>query len=967
MDSPLLNPILSTHHSREDVSSKSSYAEFARPLPAALMHTLKLDKVYTRASGNYLFYEETKEPTQVLDFACGFGTLTLGHNHPEIVEHAISLLQDQTPIHAQLSVRSKTGSLAAALSDEINHKTHKQYITTLANSGAEAVEAAIKHARMAFYQKLDEITQQCEVSFSNLQVTWDKLDIDQAQGITIEGKQYASLDALKLAVLAKNKKLIESHQPVFLAAEKSFHGKSLAALSLTHRDSFRQPFLRNQRGTLFFPWDANEIEQIFSNNCFDLFLPSLTFDNQIELKSVPFSAIAGVFVEPILGEGGAHTMPENILASLAEQAKNHKTPLIFDEIQSGFFRTGEFLASFHTKVNADYYLLGKALGGGIAKISALLIDEGCYQESFGLIHTSTFAEDDYSSSIALKALSICQREKSRVKTIGETLKQQLLQLQRRYPTIIQAVRGKGLMLAVNFKDFHLSQSYGFQLLSRSGYMGYLFCGYLLNNFNIRVATPLSTDTAIRIQPSVYINHAQIEELLSALNNLCQVLEAEDLYKLIEFSLSEEDRNLRALQTFNHGEIVLEDDSNIAEKVGFLTHYIDSTAFKIADPSLAILSNDAIENLLQKITPIVEPLILSRQIIQNQYGDRVSITFVGLGFTSAAAKKALQQGQSTDLRNLCHRAVNLLEKSYHASVVGLGQYTSIITNDGRSIPNSRVKLTTGNSFTIHIGIEAVLDEIKKRQTDKQECQNIDLSSSKMGIIGAGGNISSTYAQVCTRHIAELYLLGGNSSSSKSKAIRTATRIVSHTMAYLAAGGEARSKLEQRLLKTKVFNEMQCKHFTALQLWQLLNDELGEQCPIRVSDSLDDMKQCSVVIVATSDSEAFLQPEHFSANTIVCDISVPLNCSQALINNDKGIKVIFGGVVQLPANETLMLRSCPLDDGQSYACISETLLTGFEKSQSSYSFGTINPKQVEQMGTIGEKHGFLFAQPKVDINF
>lgn len=673
------------------------------------------------------------------------------------------------------------------------------------------------------------------------------------------------------------------------------------------------------------------------------------------------SAIAGIFVEPILGEGGAHSIPVDVLENLALQAKHCHAPLIFDEIQSGFFRTGRFLASFHTTVHADYYLLGKALGGGVAKVGALLIEECAYQEAFGLIHTSTYAEDDYSSAIALKTLSICQKEKRRICTIGATLKQQLLQLQYRYPDIITAIRGQGLMLAVSFKDYLFSQSYGFQLLARSGYMGYVFSGYLLNNFNIRVATPLSTTTAIRIQPSVYISNSEIETLICALDELCRVLEAEDLYKLIEFSLKKEDRQLRPLQTFHHGDVVIEDDSNVVSKVGFLSHYIDSTSVKIADPSLAILSDRTIEWLLKKIMPISEPLVLSRQIIQNQQGKRIAITFLGLGFTSAMAKHALKEADGTTLRDLCHRGVSILEESYQVSVIGLGQYTSIITNDGRSIPNSRVKLTTGNSFTIHTGIDAVLNEIHNQHSSHQ------VGLHKMGIIGAGGNISSTYAQICIRYVAELCLLGGNSASSRSKAIRTAIGVAAYTLEYLADGGQPRSPLENTLQATELIKNMKRGKYTAQQLWKQLNNELGEHSPIKIADSLDDIKQCSVVIVATNDDKAFLQPEHFSANTVICDISVPMNCSKALIENNKGIKVIFGGVVQLPAQEKLLLRSIPLASGQSYACIAETILMGFEKDQQSFSFGAIKPEQVEKIGRIGKKHGFLFSQSKVGISF
>ncbi|ODS23840.1 hypothetical protein AB835_06765 [Candidatus Endobugula sertula] len=203
MNTQLLDNTLPVSITHEDVSLKSNYADFAKPLPAKLMHMLRLDKVYQRASGNCLFYQGDEGPVKVIDFACGFGALILGHNHPEIVEKAVSLLQDEIPIHAQMSIRSQTGLLASALSDEIHKKTGKHYISTLANSGTEVVEAAIKHARMVFYKKLDDFYHQCEISFSNMHIALHKAGIDTNKAIRLQGKQYPSLAALKSEILKK--------------------------------------------------------------------------------------------------------------------------------------------------------------------------------------------------------------------------------------------------------------------------------------------------------------------------------------------------------------------------------------------------------------------------------------------------------------------------------------------------------------------------------------------------------------------------------------------------------------------------------------------------------------------------------------------------------------------------------------------------------------------------------------------
>ena len=81
-------------------------------------------------------------------------------------------------------------------------------------------------------------------------------------------------------------------------------------------------------------------------------------------------------------------------------------PLIADEIQTGMGRTGTFLACEALGVTPDYVLLSKALGGGLAKISATLIRRDRHVDRFDVLHTSTYAEDDYSSGVALKALEL---------------------------------------------------------------------------------------------------------------------------------------------------------------------------------------------------------------------------------------------------------------------------------------------------------------------------------------------------------------------------------------------------------------------------------------------------------------------------------------------------------------------------------------------------------------------------------
>ena len=139
--------------------------------------------------------------------------------------------------------------------------------------------------------------------------------------------------------------------------------------------------------------------------------------------------------EPILGEGGVREISAEFAQRAAELCRARGAPFIADEIQTGMGRTGTFLACEALGVTPDYVLLSKALGGGLAKISATLIRRDRHIDKFDVLHTSTYAEDDYSSGISLKALELlddavlaeCRRK-------GDRLLAGLRRLMAAYPT-----------------------------------------------------------------------------------------------------------------------------------------------------------------------------------------------------------------------------------------------------------------------------------------------------------------------------------------------------------------------------------------------------------------------------------------------------------------------------------------------------------------------------------------------------
>src|SRR4029453_12256267 len=103
--------------------------------------------------------------------------------------------------------------------------------------------------------------------------------------------------------------------------------------------------------------------------------------------------------EPIAGEGGIRPLPDDFVDWVRRTCRPAGGAVIADEIQSGMGRTGTFLASEALGIDPDYVCLSKSLGGGLAKIGALLVKRSRYVEDFSLRHPPTFPEDAYASSI----------------------------------------------------------------------------------------------------------------------------------------------------------------------------------------------------------------------------------------------------------------------------------------------------------------------------------------------------------------------------------------------------------------------------------------------------------------------------------------------------------------------------------------------------------------------------------------
>jgi 4-aminobutyrate aminotransferase / (S)-3-amino-2-methylpropionate transaminase / 5-aminovalerate transaminase len=163
--------------------------------------------------------------------------------------------------------------------------------------------------------------------------------------------------------------------------------------------------------------------------------------------------IGAILIEPIQGRGGEIEPPPGFLAGLRGICDDFGLVLIFDEIYTGFGRTGAMFACEHEEVTPDILVVGKALGGGFPLSAA--IGSEAVMASWGLssgeaVHTSTFLGNPLGCAMALAVIDVLVAEDwpRRVARRGEEIRKRLEVLARRYPDRIGRVRGRGLMLGL---------------------------------------------------------------------------------------------------------------------------------------------------------------------------------------------------------------------------------------------------------------------------------------------------------------------------------------------------------------------------------------------------------------------------------------------------------------------------------------------------------------------------------------
>jgi ornithine--oxo-acid transaminase len=294
-----------------------------------------------------------------------------------------------------------------------------------------------------------------------------------------------------------------------LAAEHAFHGLTCGALSLMSDEFWREGFGPLLPGVKSVPFGSLEALER-------------------ELKSKQFAAF---IVEPIQSEAGVRVPDADYLRNAESLCRRYGTLFVLDEVQTGMYRTGTFLAAHQFGVEPDMVVLAKALSGGLVPVGAVLMsDEVCDSVYSSLprafVHTSTFGENSLAMRAGLATLEVLEREGlgRRATEAGKYLREQLTAALREFE-MVKEVRGLGLLMGIEFqapKQFRLRIPYEAFGVIHGGMFGQILVMRLFRDFGFLTQVCGNNFMVLKVAPPLVVEEAQMDAFVAALRNVVEL-------------------------------------------------------------------------------------------------------------------------------------------------------------------------------------------------------------------------------------------------------------------------------------------------------------------------------------------------------------------------------------------------------------------------------------------------------------
>lgn len=379
-------------------------------------------------------YLYTEDGRKILDFASGIATNALGHCHPKVVAAAEKQLH--TLVHAGHNILYYEPY--TTLVEKLVEKTGNKYMVYFSNSGAEANEGAMKLAKYA------------------------------------------------------------TQRPVIISMKNAFHGRTMATATITTSNAAYRKNYEPMMPSVYFaeyPYLFRTPYKMEDGKCPKEYMTQ--FDD-IFKKIVDPSMVAAIMMEPIQGEGGYVVPPVEWLQYVRDLCDKHGIMLIFDEVQTGFGRTGNLYAWQTLGVEPDIFTSAKALAGGLP-LSAVFGKKEIMEKWAKGAHGGTFGGNPVACAASLAVMEELYEGGvlENCRKMGEVVRAKMHELQKKY-NVIGDVRGVGLMNAMEFvkpenndPDGALCAAVQAEALKRDLLL--LNCG--ADHNNIRLIPPLNVDEA----------------------------------------------------------------------------------------------------------------------------------------------------------------------------------------------------------------------------------------------------------------------------------------------------------------------------------------------------------------------------------------------------------------------------------------------------------------------------------------
>ena len=241
----------------------------------------------------------------------------------------------------------------------------------------------------------------------------------------------SGLEAMEVSIKMARRYQFGSGHPErveVLTFEGAFHGRSMATLAATGNAKYLEGFGPAPGGFKQLPTDIEAV------------------------KAAIGPTTAAILIEPVMGEGGVRVPPQGFLKELRQLCDEHGLVLIFDEVQSGMGRTGYLFAHEKDGVSPDIMALAKGIGGGFP-LGACLATEKVAQYMTPGTHGSTYGGNPLGTAVGAAVLDVMTEPGflEGVRDKGLRMKQRLAALKDEFPSVVDEVRGEGLLLGIKLK------------------------------------------------------------------------------------------------------------------------------------------------------------------------------------------------------------------------------------------------------------------------------------------------------------------------------------------------------------------------------------------------------------------------------------------------------------------------------------------------------------------------------------